>query len=249
MITVRGRIFGALLVAALLSSVLAAPAGAVEDETNAGFETVLRGTNDYRQASGRDRLIHDKALTAVAQAWAERMAADYAASRDINQAFRHNTSLSSQVPAGWQGLAENIAANMGNSTPYVKLLDQWKKSPGHNTNMLNASWTHIGVGTFQDNLGWTWGVQVFGDYGDPAAISNPVHAVVDLDNLSYSGTAACVVLVSHRPIRNTSVSAVRDQAMCTPSRMCQRARTPLGCLPPGARCSTTVRQRVAAPPQ
>ena len=195
MITVRGRLFVAALLAALLSAVFVAPASASEDETSAGFETVLRGTNDYRELNGVDRLVHDPRMSAVAQAWAERMSADYASTRDFDVAFRHNPLMSYQVPAGWESVGENIALNGGHLDPYAYLLTQWRNSPGHNANMLNSRWTHIGIGTFTDDLGITWGVQVFGDYGSPASIPDPVHAVIDLDNISFSGTVDCVVLL------------------------------------------------------
>lgn len=196
MITVRGRLVVAVLLAALLSAVLAAPASASEDETSVGFETVLRGTNDYRELNGVDRLVHDPRMSAVAQAWAEQMAADYARTGDQAAAFRHNPSMSVQVPSGWESVGENIAMNGGFPQPYDKLLEQWRTSAGHNANMLNTRWTHIGIGTYQDASGLTWGVQVFGDYGSPASIPDPAHAVVDLDNISYSGTVNCVVLVN-----------------------------------------------------
>lgn len=181
--------------ALLASAIVTAPATAVEDETAAGFETVLRDTNDYREAHGLERLVHDPALSAVAQAWAEQMAADYNATRDISTAFRHNPNMPSQVPSGWQSVGENIAWNMGYPSPYEHLMAQWKASPAHNTNMLTERWTSIGIGTYQDSFGGTWGVQVFGDYGTPSAIPDPGAAVIDLDDISYSGTAACVVLV------------------------------------------------------
>lgn len=196
MITVRGRLFVAVLLATLLSATFSVPASAFEDETSGGFETVLRGTNDYRESNGVDRLVHDPRMSAVAQAWAERMAADYASTRDFEVAFRHNPTMSLQVPAGWESVGENIALNGGHADPYDYLLTQWRNSPGHNANMLNSRWTHIGIGTYQDDLGITWGVQVFGDYGSPAAIPDPAHAVIDLDSIPYSGTVDCVVLVS-----------------------------------------------------
>ncbi|WP_291380456.1 cell wall-binding repeat-containing protein [Demequina sp.] len=195
MMTVRGRLFVAVVLAALLSGILSAPASSSEDETSAGFETVLRGTNDYRQLNGVDRLVHDPRMSAVAQAWAERMAADYASTRDFDVAFRHNPLMSQQVPAGWESVGENIALNRDTLDPYEHLLTQWRDSAGHNANMLNSRWTHIGIGTFQDDLGITWGVQVFGDYGSPVAIPDPADAVVDLDSIPSSGTVACVALV------------------------------------------------------
>jgi len=201
MITLRRRFFGALLVAALVSGALAAPAVGTENETNAGFETVLRGTNDFREANGLDRLVHDPRVSAVAQAWAEKMAADYAADPNpdrnaaLKKAFRHNPNTSSQIPAGAESVGENIAVNGGAAEPYKKLLTQWVNSLPHKENMLRTRWTHLGVGTYQDASGLTWGVQVFADYGSPEAIPDPVDAVVDLDLISYSGTVACVVLV------------------------------------------------------
>ncbi len=195
MITVRGRLFVAVILAALLSVAFSVPAIASEDETSAGFETVLRGTNDYRELNGVDRLVHDPRMSAVAQAWAERMSADYASTRNFDTAFRHNALMEYQVPAGWESVGENIALNGGHLDPYSYLLTQWRNSPGHNANMLNSRWTHIGVGTFQDDLGITWGVQVFGDYGSPASIPDPGDAVIDLDSISYAGTVACVALV------------------------------------------------------
>lgn len=194
--TVRGRLVGAVVLATLLSASLAIPASAVEDETAAGFETVLRGTNDYRESNGVERLVHDPRLSAVAQAWAEKMAADYAVSRDTNQAFRHNPKMSSQVPAGWESVGENIGLNGGYDDPYAKLVGQWRTSPGHSANMLNARWTHIGIGTYTDDFGLTWGVQVFGDYGTPTSIPDPITVTIDLDNFPSPGTIGCAVLVS-----------------------------------------------------
>lgn len=195
MITVRARLLSALILAVLMSAFVAVPAGAVEDETSAGFETVLRGTNNYRESKGVDRLVHDPRMSAVAQAWAERMAADYAKSGDLNASFRHNPDMRSQVPSGYQAVGENIAMNGGRSLPYDYLLSQWRNSTGHNANMLNSRWTHVGIGTYQDSRGLTWGVQVFGDYGTPSSIPDPGDAVVDLDETPHSGTVNCVVLL------------------------------------------------------
>ena len=194
--TVRWRFLGALLLAAVLSGGFSVPASAVENQTSAGFETVLRGTNDYRQASGVDRLVHDPQLSAVAQAWAEQMAADYASTHNLATSFRHNPNMSKQVPSGWDAVGENIAMNGGYSQPYDELLVEWKNSAPHNANMLDARWTQIGIGTYQDAQGLTWGVQIFGDYGSPATTPDPVDAAIDLDSVSYSGTVQCVVLVN-----------------------------------------------------
>ncbi len=195
MTSVRARLFSAIILAALVPIAFSTPASAVEDETSAGFETVLRGTNDYRESNGVDRLVHDPRMSAVAQAWAEQMAADYAKSGDVSTALHHNPHVTSQIPAGAQAVGENIAVNGGYSQPYDYLLKQWRTSSGHNKNMLNSRWTHIGIGTYQDSTGHTWGVQVFGDYGTPSSIPDPGDAVINIDAIAHSGTVSCVDLL------------------------------------------------------
>lgn len=56
----------------------------------------------------------------------------------------------------YSAAAENIAA--GNITP-EETFEQWKNSPLHWGNILNASYTHIGVSIYCDEnteLGWYW---------------------------------------------------------------------------------------------
>lgn len=116
------------------------------------------------------------------------MAADYAGGMTIEQAFRHNPNMTLQIPPGWQGAGENIALNGGYSEPYAKLMDQWKTSPGHNANMLNSTWTAIGVGVYTDTSGITWGVQVFAAY--PAVtllLSGPSTLVTGGDGAFHGG--------------------------------------------------------------
>jgi hypothetical protein len=66
--------------------------------------------------------------------------------------------------AGYQGgwMAENIAA--GNETA-AKTFEQWKNSPGHNTNMLGEHYRAIGIGRAYDAASpyrWYWTT----DFGD-----------------------------------------------------------------------------------
>ncbi|MDZ4662749.1 MAG: CAP domain-containing protein [Pseudomonadota bacterium] len=62
-------------------------------------------------------------------------------------------------------IAENIAA--GNSEA-AKTFEQWKNSPGHNTNMLNPSFKVIGIGRFYvkgSPYSWYWTTD-FGGFVD-----------------------------------------------------------------------------------
>ncbi len=56
----------------------------------------------------------------------------------------------------WTTAAENIAAGNGGAAP---TFEQWRTSPGHNENMLDPSFTSIGIGrVYVENsyFGWYW---------------------------------------------------------------------------------------------
>ena len=188
------RVFTALFFTAIMAGLPAVPAAA-SSSNPPGVDYVYGATNDYRTASGVGGLAFDTSLQAVAQAWAVKMAADYAGGMTIDQAFRHNPNMTSQIPAGWQGAGENIALNSGYPAPYAKLMDQWKTSAPHNANMLNPKWTSMGVGVYTDASGITWGVQVFAEYAVPphvVTLSGPSSVVW--------GTTASYAVVVDSPV-------------------------------------------------
>jgi uncharacterized protein YkwD len=59
----------------------------------------------------------------------------------------------------WQMLGENVAFGQANA---AKVVDSWMHSSGHRTNILNASFTEMGVGYAVDRSGRPYYVQVFG---------------------------------------------------------------------------------------
>jgi uncharacterized protein YkwD len=101
--------------------------------------------NQYRAANGLGALKNRVTLDSVA----------YAHSLDMGTRgyFSHNTAGTDPVvgpfdrmrAAGYgnAAMAENIAA--GNATA-AATFDQWKNSPGHNTNMLGSAYVDIGIG-------------------------------------------------------------------------------------------------------
>lgn len=124
---------------------------AVVDQ-DAAETVILQRTNAVRATDGRTALTRNTRLDAVATAWATQMA--------TTGDFRHNPNYANQIPAGWRAAGENIAWN---SYDPVALATQWEQSPGHRANMVNPSFTHIGIGVVQYN-GRYYGVQVFGGY-------------------------------------------------------------------------------------
>lgn len=130
------------------------PAATTPPVTNADAaeKTILQRTNALRAGAGRQALVRNAKLDAVAAAWATRMA--------TTGDFRHNPSFSRQIPAGWRLAGENIAMN---STSGDRLYTQWQNSAPHRANMLNPSYNRVGLGAVKIG-GRYYGVQVFGAY-------------------------------------------------------------------------------------
>lgn len=101
--------------------------------------------NQYRTGQNLGVLTADKKLTS-ASCW---MAADMA----VNNYFSHTDSLGrdpftrmNAFGATAKARAENIASLTNQANSAQKIFTGWKKSSGHNANMLGASYTRIGVG-------------------------------------------------------------------------------------------------------
>lgn len=138
-------ISAALFLTAATLGTLAKPASA--DVT--GFLNLI---NSYRQQNGVGSLAEDQNLTNAA-CW---LAADL----DIN-GFSHTDSQGRSMSQrltdfGVSGFrAENIFyTTSGSGAQYA--FDSWKNSSGHNTNMLNPTYTRIGIGRTNINGKWYW---------------------------------------------------------------------------------------------
>jgi uncharacterized protein YkwD len=183
------RALAVVATAALAIAVVVPAAGAL----NTGSAKVLELTNDHRVDNGRKALVEYPAMTDVAQAWAEKLAA--------GGSLAHNPNYSTQIPSGWSAAGENVAMNCGISGGAAYLFTQWKNSSGHNANMLNSKFTHIGVGVATDSRGCTWGVQVFAGYPSGSVSAEDLGIAVDPFNL------APVPVISGSPTAGTLVKA------------------------------------------
>jgi uncharacterized protein YkwD len=94
---------------------------------------ILQQTNAARAQHGVAPLQVDPCVNALAQRWAEHMAA----SRD----YRHNPGPGPGDTCFWSG--ENIVYGYNPE----QVVDVWMASTsGHRENLLEATWTHIGIG-------------------------------------------------------------------------------------------------------
>lgn len=110
---------------------------------NGGFESTLIGLiNQERQSRGMGMLSPQSQLTTAAR--------NHSADMACNDFFSHTGSDGSlpwdRISAqgySYSAVAENIFAG---SSSAQAAFDAWMNSPGHRDNMLNASYTEIGIG-------------------------------------------------------------------------------------------------------
>ena len=120
-------------------------------------QQVVDLVNKERAAAGLSALKVNTKLAAVAEKKAEDM-------RDNNY-FSHTSptygspfDMMKQFGISYTSAGENIAK--GQRTP-SEVMDGWMNSSGHRANILNSSYTEIGVGYVTDSNGNTYWVQQF----------------------------------------------------------------------------------------
>jgi uncharacterized protein YkwD len=179
MVTLRirqsSRVATIALLAALLGGVLAmlAPSRPAYAADDGGFAaTMLDLVNQHRAASGVAPLQWADSLARVADdgrydgcgypiyGRANDMGTRNYFSHSIlscnNQSYTHIIANQS-IPTS--GSAENIAWMNGTTDPLVaatRLTNDFMASAGHRANILNANYTHVGIGSWHTAAGQTW---------------------------------------------------------------------------------------------
>ena len=154
------------LILSLLSLALAAPATASADPAlDAEEHAFCAKINDYRAQNGRAPLRVSVSLTNAAD-WLSTDLANksyFSHTDSLGRTFSTRLGAFGYTYSTYKG--ENIAA--GNATA-ASTFDQWRNSAGHNANMLNASYTVIGIGRAYNASAayrWYWTTD-FGGYAD-----------------------------------------------------------------------------------
>jgi uncharacterized protein YkwD len=119
----------------------------------AAEQTILGLVNSVRSVAGLGGLSVSGHMTSVARQWAQTMAA--------NGSLTHNPSYFSQILQGvdCSTVAENIAYRRPGDAAAVHA--QLMASAGHAANVLDGSFSLIGVGAVTDADGTLWVVQNF----------------------------------------------------------------------------------------
>ena len=123
----------------------------IENSVTAYEREVIALVNEHRRSNGLSELSYDWELSRVARIKSQDM-------KDSGY-FAHNSptygspfSMMKNFGIKYRSAAENIAR--GYATPKA-VVDGWMNSSGHRANILNPSFTHIGVGYVYAGNYWT----------------------------------------------------------------------------------------------
>lgn len=121
------------------------------DTLNSFERDVFNLTNDERTKNGLAPLQVDTELSKVAREKSQDMA--------TNNYFDHNSptygspfDMMRSFGVSYRTAGENIAK--GQRSP-EEVVNAWMNSPGHRENILNANFTHIGIGYVEQGNVWT----------------------------------------------------------------------------------------------
>lgn len=124
---------------------MASPAAA---DAGAEADFVAR-LNRLRASNGLGALTNHSELVSVGRRWSSRMAGE--------NRLSHNSNLPNEVKANWEKLAENV----GVGPTVQEIHDAFVNSSSHRVNMVEAAFTHIGVGVVVGADGKLWVTQIF----------------------------------------------------------------------------------------
>ena len=166
----------ALIVAILIS------AGGVTSANAAGLnDDVVSAVNSHRASAGQGPLQRDATLDAAAAAWAQSMSS--------TGVFAHSTAQwrEARIAPGWSSHGENIAWGYPTASA---VMQGWMNSPGHRANILNSTYTRMGVGYVASGNYW---VQIFAGYAAdrvPQLTQAPVPVVTGTPRVGQVLTAS-----------------------------------------------------------
>ena len=125
------------------------------DATKSFAEQVVDFVNAERAKEGLSPLVLDESAAKAAYVRAKETEISFSHTRPDGRSF--STALTEQGMT-FSGAGENIA--WGQKSPEA-VMEAWMNSPGHRANILNAKFTTIGVGYYQNSAGTNYWTQLF----------------------------------------------------------------------------------------
>lgn len=151
-------------VCAVALFLVALPAPAQPPRTAAGpaaiERTIFTLTNTFRTENRLAVFKSNAVLTRVAQGHARNMAAQETMAHELDGKGAADRVRDAGYP--YAAVAENVAMNFNSADAGRGAVEQWKKSPPHRKNMMNAELTELGVGAAKSASGKWYFCQVFG---------------------------------------------------------------------------------------
>lgn len=144
------RLGGGLLAAALVlgASVGIGTPAATAASTQVSASGMVGDVNQARDARGLRALSTDGSLASVALAQAKRMAS--------RGTLYHNPNLAKDV-SNYRWVGENV----GYGPSLTAVQSAFMRSPTHKANIVDRSYTQVGIAAVRDDKGRTWVAQVF----------------------------------------------------------------------------------------
>ncbi len=127
----------------------------VDTEEMTFAQQVVKLVNEERVKAGLSELTIDTNVEAAALVRAKEIKQSFSHTRPNGTTF--STALQEQG-VSYKGAGENIA--WGQKSPEA-VMQAWMNSDGHRANILNANFTKIGVGYYQDVNGTNYWTQLF----------------------------------------------------------------------------------------
>lgn len=116
---------------------------------------VVNLVNEERAKAGLNALIFDESIAAAALVRAKEIETSFSHTRPDGRGF---STVLTDNGISFYGAGENIA--WGQTTP-EQVMNAWMNSEGHRANILNAKFTRIGVGNYQNANGRNYWTQLF----------------------------------------------------------------------------------------
>ena len=123
----------------------------LDSSVTAYEQEVARLVNEIRKSRGLSPLTLDWQLSRVARYKSQDMK-DKGYFSHTSPTYGSPFNMMKSFGITYKTAGENIAK--GYSTP-AAVVDAWMNSPGHRANILNSSFTHIGVGYVAEGSYWT----------------------------------------------------------------------------------------------
>ena len=123
--------------------------------SNTYVQQVVDLVNKERTKKGLNKLTLDTNLQKAAQIRAKEIETSFSHTRPNGSNF---STVLSELNISYRGSGENIA--WGQASPEA-VMDAWMNSSGHRANIMNSSFTKIGVGYYQNSAGRKYWSQLF----------------------------------------------------------------------------------------